>query len=113
MTRRPPHGRARSASSARGLRAEQLRSCDGFLDEVAGDLVARRNLAQHGTLGRLPQIEVRVVARAVRAPRVKAATARRVAQVRRRAGDACEALERTGERRERLQQSLRVRMLRI
>src|SRR5438270_12186811 len=72
----------------------------------------RGDLAQTRPLARLPEVEGRVVGQAVRAAWMKAATARHVAQIGRRTWNAAQPDARPGERRKRLQQTLRVRMQR-
>ncbi len=53
-----------------------------LLDEVAGDAMAGRHLAQHRLLGRLATVEVGVLGAAVRAAWVEPAAGRRVGEVR-------------------------------
>src|SRR5262249_33791212 len=100
-----------SAWRARGPRAER-RSFRALLDEVAGDKVPGLDLAQHRPLGGLPTVQVDRVGQAMRAAGVEATPARWVAEVGRRARDSSEADARAAERRERLEQPLRVRVAR-
>src|SRR5512132_1703526 len=108
------HCRSRSALKVCGPRAEERRwSFRGSLDEMARDLVARLDRSEERTLGRLPQVKRRLLAEAVRTTRIEAAAARRVAEIRWRAGNSGQPGQRPSQGWERLQEPLRVRVLRV
>src|SRR5438876_9657764 len=82
----------------------------GSLYEVARGVMLLSDSAQEWALSRLPAIGG-AIRHAERAARVEATAARRIGEIGRRARDADEMLAGTGERRERLHQPSRVRML--
>src|SRR6266852_4493682 len=78
---------------------------------MARDLVARLDRSQQRTLGRLAHVKLPLLREAMGAAGMEAAAARRIAEVRRRARNPRQPGQRAAQRRERLQEPLRVRVL--
>jgi hypothetical protein len=70
---------------------------------MTGDEMLGPDVAQQRALGRLATVERRLLRYAVRAPRMEAATGRRIGEIGRRTRDPDEAAERAAERRERVE----------
>ncbi len=84
-----------------------------LLREVAGDLVTRLELSQHGNLRRLTLVEPETVGPAFRTTRVEPAAGRWISEIRRGAADAGQALTGPAQRREGREQPARVRVERV